>query len=143
MVVGREEIEHRLVLERGRVRYVDDDLRAGQYLGEPLAGKGDDARAPRRGGRLVAVLGQPRDKLGADEPGAAVRPSRSIASWYRVSAACPWLTSARESASMPSPKSVPLARVVFASSDRASPAIWVFPLREAASISSGNAHIET
>ncbi len=44
---------------------------------------------------------------------------------------------------MPSPKSVPLGRVVSASRLSASVASWVFPLRVEASISSGNAHMET
>jgi hypothetical protein len=41
---GREEIERRPSLERGAIGYVDDDLRAGQCLGEPLAGDGVDGR---------------------------------------------------------------------------------------------------
>ena len=44
---------------------------------------------------------------------------------------------------MPNPKSVPPARVVSANRARASPATFEFPVRAAASISSGNAHIET
>ena len=67
---GREEIEYRLVLERGRVGHIDDDLRAGQYL-EPLAGECVDPRLQRCCNCLVAVLGQPCNNLGADEPGAA------------------------------------------------------------------------
>ena len=72
-----------------------------------------------------------------------VRPSRSIASWYQPSAASPWLSSARERASSPSPKSVPPAWVVSASRSSAAGAARVLPVRTAASISSGSAHVET
>jgi hypothetical protein len=39
-VAGRclEELEYRGFLERRRVRYVDDNVRAGEGLGETLAG---------------------------------------------------------------------------------------------------------
>jgi hypothetical protein len=55
----------------------------------------------------------------------------------------PPLTSARERASTPRPKSVLLACVVFASWTRPSAARPVFPVRDAASISSGKTHSET
>ena len=41
---GLEELQDRLVLERWRVRHVDDDLGAGKRLGQALAGDGVDAR---------------------------------------------------------------------------------------------------
>jgi hypothetical protein len=68
---GREELQHRLVLERGRVGHVDDDLGAGQDFGDPFAGNGVDARLRRCRDRLVALLGQPGDHLGADQAAAA------------------------------------------------------------------------
>ena len=43
---------------------------------------------------------------------------------------------------MPSPESVPPARVVSTSRSRASPAMSAFPVRAAASISSGKTHVE-
>ena len=53
-----EELQHRLVLERRRVRQVDDDLRARQRFGQPLAGDGVDARGGRRRHDLMALLTQ-------------------------------------------------------------------------------------
>ena len=65
---GLEELEHRGVLERGRVRDVDDRRGAGQRLGQALAGDRVDARGRRGGHRLVAVLAQAGDDLRADSP---------------------------------------------------------------------------
>lgn len=70
-----------------------------------------------------------------------MRPSRPIASRYRLAAVSPSLSSARERASTPSPKSVPPARMTSASRSSAVPEC-AFPLRTAASINSGSAHIE-
>ena len=44
---GLEELHGHLVLERGRVRHVDDDLGVCKRLGQPLAGDGVDARGRR------------------------------------------------------------------------------------------------
>ena len=57
IAAGRlEELQDRLVLERGRVRHVDDDLSAGKRLGQSLARDGVDARVGRRRHDLVAFL---------------------------------------------------------------------------------------
>ena len=72
-VAGRclEELQHRLVLPRRRVRHIDDDVRSCQRFAQPLASDGVDAR--RGGGRhgLVAPLAQEGNQLFADEPAAA------------------------------------------------------------------------
>ena len=50
VAAGRfEEVQNGLVLERGGVRYVDDNGRTGECVGEPLAGKRVDARGRGRG----------------------------------------------------------------------------------------------
>ena len=56
---GLEELQDRLVLERRRVRHVDDDLGAGERLGQPLAGDGVDARVGRCRQDLMALLAKP------------------------------------------------------------------------------------
>src|SRR5262249_36789705 len=63
--------QHRLVLPRGRVRHIDDDVRAGERFGQPLAGDGVDAR--RGGGRhsLVAPPAQEGEQFFPNEPAAA------------------------------------------------------------------------
>jgi hypothetical protein len=78
--------------------------------------------------------GEFRTELGAAEPvdRFAVAALGGLAS----------VSSARDRASIPSLKSVPLARVVSASRSSTSPASSVFPLRAAASISSGSTHME-
>ena len=68
---GLEEFQHRLVLERGRIGEVDDDLRAGHGLLEALAGDGVDAAVGRGRDDLVASLAQNGDGLRADQAGAA------------------------------------------------------------------------
>src|SRR5262245_32732648 len=71
-VAGRclEELQHRLVLPRRRVRHIDDDIRAAERFAQPFAGDGVDAR--RGGGRhgLVAAPEQQGDQLFPDEPAA-------------------------------------------------------------------------
>ena len=67
----REEREHVVVGERRRVRHVDDDVRADEHLGEPLAGDGVHARVRRRCDGLVAVLDEVLDDPRSDEAGAA------------------------------------------------------------------------
>src|SRR5689334_17764479 len=69
---GLEELQHRLVLERGRVGEVDDHLDAGHRLLEPLPGDAVDAALGRGGDDLVAALSQYRGGLRADQAGAAV-----------------------------------------------------------------------
>ncbi|MCY1228237.1 hypothetical protein D9M72_405390 [compost metagenome] len=64
---GLEELEHRLVLEGGRVGEVDDHLATGKRLGETFAGDGVDARIRRGGNHLMALLAQAFDRLGADQ----------------------------------------------------------------------------
>src|SRR5438309_2561906 len=68
---GLEELQHRLVLKRGRVGEVDHYLRAGHGLFEALAGDGVDAALGRGGDDLVAALAQSGDRLRADQAGAA------------------------------------------------------------------------
>ena len=65
-----EELHHRVVLERGRVGGVDDDVGAGQRVVEPRAGDRVDAGLERRRHRLVTVLAEPVDDLRSD-PAAA------------------------------------------------------------------------
>jgi len=67
---GLEELQHRLVFERGRVGEVDHRLRAGHGLLEALAGDGVDAAVGRGGDGLVAALAQDGDGLRADQAGA-------------------------------------------------------------------------
>src|SRR5262249_55968643 len=66
-----EELKHRLVLPRRRVRHIDDDVRPGERLGQPIAGDGVEPR--RWGGRhgLVAPHAQERDQFLANKPGPA------------------------------------------------------------------------
>jgi hypothetical protein len=66
-----EEGKHRLVLPRGCVRQIDDDLRAGQRLFQSLARDGVDARVGRGRHDVVAGRAQHLDQLRADEAGAA------------------------------------------------------------------------
>ena len=67
----REEVEHRGVLERGRVRHVDDHVGALEHLGEAVARERVDPGGGRGGDRLVPVLAELGHDLRADEPGAA------------------------------------------------------------------------
>src|SRR5690606_13986664 len=60
-----------LVLERRRVRNVDDDVGAGERFSEALAGQRVDAGVGGRGERFLAPLAQCVDELRADEPCAA------------------------------------------------------------------------
>jgi hypothetical protein len=104
-----------------------------------------------RGSQLLAGVGaavlaaqplavqQVRAAQLGSQPG---RPNRSIASRYKFSAVSPALSSARERASTPRPKAVPPAWVNSASRVRAPVAMPVSPVRAAASISSGSAHME-
>ena len=55
---GREELHHRLVLERGRVRDVDDHLGPVDHLREALAGERVDAGGRRRGYGFVVLLAE-------------------------------------------------------------------------------------
>src|SRR5215472_8585328 len=68
---GLEELQHRLVFERGRVREVDHDLRARDGFFDALAGDRVDAAIGRGGDDLVTSLAQNGDGLGTDEAGAA------------------------------------------------------------------------
>ena len=63
---GLEELEHRRVLERGRVGDVDDDVGALEHLGQAFAGERVDAGVGRRRDRLVPVLGELGHDLRAD-----------------------------------------------------------------------------
>ena len=60
---GFEELQDRTIVERGRVRHVDDDLGADERFGQPLARDGVDARGGRRREDLVAVPAEPVDEL--------------------------------------------------------------------------------
>src|SRR5262245_52466358 len=66
-----EERKGRRVLERRRVRYIDDHGGASQSARQALPPDRVDARIGRRCQCVVAMLTKPRDKLGADESGAA------------------------------------------------------------------------
>jgi hypothetical protein len=104
-----------------------------------------------RGSQLLAGVGaafsrrshSPYSRCARPSSGRSrVRLNRSIASRYKFSAVSPALSSARERASTPRPKSVPPAWVNSASRVRAPVAMPVSPVRAAASISSGSAHME-
>jgi hypothetical protein len=72
IAAGRlEELEGRLVLERRRVRQVDDDPSALKRLGQSFAGDGVDAGVGRGGHDLVALLAKPVHELRPDESGAS------------------------------------------------------------------------
>ena len=64
-IAGRrlEKLQHRGVLERGRVGHVDDDVRPGEDLGQALAGEGVDARVRRRRQGLMSLLTETGDGL--------------------------------------------------------------------------------
>src|ERR1044071_8770718 len=66
-----EERKGRRVLERWRVRHIDDHRGASQSARQALPRDRVDARIGRRRQCVVAVLTKPPDKLGADESGAA------------------------------------------------------------------------
>src|SRR5262249_29255688 len=66
-----EEVQHRLVFERGRIGEVDYHLRARHGLSEALAGDCVDAGIGRSGDNLVAALAQDGDGLRANAAGAA------------------------------------------------------------------------
>src|SRR5262245_11606896 len=66
-----EERKDRRVLERRRVRYIDDHGGASQSARQALPRDRVDARIGGRCQCVVAMLTKPRDKLGADESGAA------------------------------------------------------------------------
>jgi len=66
-----EGLHHRVVRPGGRVRHVDDHVRARERLGEPLAANGVDARGRGGGNRLVATFAEDRHEFPADEPAAA------------------------------------------------------------------------
>ena len=63
---GVEELPCRIV-ERRRVRDVDDHLRTRDRLGQSLAGERVDARRRGGGHRVVPLFGQASHHLGADE----------------------------------------------------------------------------
>jgi hypothetical protein len=68
----REELEdRRRVVERRRVRDVDDDGCPAQRVGHTLSGDGVDARAGRRRQHLMAVLTKQPDQLRSHASGAA------------------------------------------------------------------------
>src|SRR5262245_27159363 len=66
-----EELQNRLVLERGRVRHVDGDVSAGERFGQPLACEGVDARRGRSRHGLVPGPAEQGDQFLANEPAAA------------------------------------------------------------------------
>src|SRR5262249_39908589 len=68
---GLEELQHRLVFERGRVREVDHDLRARDGFFDALAGDRVDAAIGRGGDDLVATPAHNGDGLPTDQTGAA------------------------------------------------------------------------
>src|SRR5262245_6443891 len=68
---GLEKLHGRGVFEGWRVQDVDNDGRAGQDLGEAVAGDRVYSRATRRGDDLAAVSRQQRDQPGSDESAAA------------------------------------------------------------------------
>src|SRR5262249_18457346 len=67
-----EEVQHGRVVPHGRVRHVDDDLRALERCVESLARDGVDACVRRCRERFVAVLAQLCDELRPDQAGPAV-----------------------------------------------------------------------
>src|SRR3954468_22885647 len=68
---GLEELQHRLVLERGRIGEVDHHLRTGHSLFKALAGDRVYAAIGRCGNDLVAALAQNGNSLRADQASAA------------------------------------------------------------------------
>ena len=68
---GLEELEHGSVLERRRVRHVDDHLCALERIGDAFTGERVHARVRRRRDRFVAGVAELGDELRADEPGTA------------------------------------------------------------------------
>src|ERR1044071_2068135 len=68
---GLEELQHRLVFERRRIREIDHHLRSRHGFLEALAGDGVDAGIGRGGDKLVPSLAQDSHDLRADAAGAA------------------------------------------------------------------------
>jgi hypothetical protein len=66
---GLEELEDGGVLERRRVRHVDDHRGVLDHLREPLAGERVHPGVRGRGDRVVALGLQVRDHVGPDEAG--------------------------------------------------------------------------
>src|SRR5262249_19944981 len=66
-----EELQHRLVLPRGRVRYVHDDPCACERFGQPLTGNGVDAGGGGSRHNFVTALAEELHELLPDEPAAA------------------------------------------------------------------------
>src|SRR5262245_4481067 len=66
-----EELHDGLLLERRRVRDVNDDRRASKDLGETIASQGIDPCVWRGRHRLMAVFTEPGDELCSDQPGTA------------------------------------------------------------------------
>src|SRR5262245_42209958 len=66
-----EELHDGPLLERRRVRDVDEDRRALKSLRQTLACEGVDACVGRSRHHLVAMFPQGRHELGSDEPGTA------------------------------------------------------------------------
>ena len=65
-----EELQNRLVLERRRIRHVDDNLSARKRFSQSLARDGVDAGGGRCRHDLMAKLAQPVDEFRSDEPAA-------------------------------------------------------------------------
>ena len=68
---GLEEFQDGAVLERRRVRHVDDHLRASKRFSQSLAGDGVDAGGGRRRHNFAAVLTQAVHQLRTDQSAAA------------------------------------------------------------------------
>src|SRR5262249_48754454 len=68
---GGEEVHDGLLLERRRVRDVDDDRGALKNVSQSLSGERVDAGVWRCGHGLVTVFPELGDELRADESGAA------------------------------------------------------------------------
>lgn len=68
---GDEEVHDCVVLERRRVRHVDDDIGSGDSLVESFLRQGVAASLEGGGNRLVTVSVELDDELGADQPGSA------------------------------------------------------------------------
>jgi hypothetical protein len=64
---GLEEVHHRRVVPRGRVRHVDDDLSALERLLQSVTGERVDPGVGRRRKRVLARLAELPDELRADE----------------------------------------------------------------------------
>src|SRR5262249_28888115 len=65
-----EEVQHRLVLPRGRVRHVHDDPCACERFGQPLTSDGVDAGGGGSRHNLVPALAKELHELLPDEPAA-------------------------------------------------------------------------